>query len=343
MPQGSTRTSRRVLVALGSVQIICATYNLLSKWALDAGHVDPLLYCFYRDMCATPILLALARHFDGSNQPKFTRQEMWRLFFLGFTGLFGNQVLFIYGLQRTSPFIASIVSQTQPVFSSVLAMTLGLEKQSAWILVGVASAVLGAVIAVGGSDIMEKTELSTGLLILLLGDLAMAVYFIIQKPMLLSRRFQPLTITAYSYAFGAAQLLLMVIFATRWWESETWSLSSEAIVALFFAVAMNSVFKYGMLSVCNRELDVSTLTLWSTLIPILTAAGDFVFFGEQLHMRHVVGFACVCIGLAINLRIKQGGDANEAVVDQADAATFLLGEPERSAHSNRDDEADKGV
>ena len=99
----------------------CATYNLLTKWALTKGSVNPLVYCFYRDVCACPLLFAAAVLVDGK-QPVPARSDLLRMSMLGLTGLFGNQVLFILGMQRTSPFIAAVVSQTQPVFSALLAM-----------------------------------------------------------------------------------------------------------------------------------------------------------------------------------------------------------------------------
>jgi drug/metabolite transporter (DMT)-like permease len=92
--------------------LTCAVYNLLTKWALTKGSVNPMVYCFYRDVAACPLLFLAAVLVDG-HHPVPARADLLRLSVLGLTGLFGNQVLFILGMQRTSPFIAAVVSQTQ--------------------------------------------------------------------------------------------------------------------------------------------------------------------------------------------------------------------------------------
>ena len=170
-----------------------------------------------------------------------------RLFILGLTGLFGNQVLFILGMQRTSPFTAAVVSQTQPVFSAVLATLAGLEVFHWSTALGVACAVVGATITVGVSGMSASAGEGVGLL--LAGDLSMAAYFIVQKPLLTSGRLPPLTVTAYAYCFGAAQLLLMIACTMPWRASADargvgiWRVRHQTVVALCFSVVMNSCFK----------------------------------------------------------------------------------------------------
>ena len=45
---------RTIYLLLFSVQLTSATYNLLTKWALDKGGADPMVFSFYRDVAATP-------------------------------------------------------------------------------------------------------------------------------------------------------------------------------------------------------------------------------------------------------------------------------------------------
>lgn len=295
---GAGWTRRSVFLTLGAVQLVSAAYNLLTKWALDKGGVHPLVFSFYRDVAAAPILAIAALKIEGF-QPVPRPGDLLRLALLGLTGLFGNQVLFIMGMQRTTPFIASVVSQTQPIFSATLAAAFGLEAFRWRTLAGVVLAVVGAVVTIGGVDGIESSS-GGGLGLLLAGDLSMAVYFIVQKPLLMSGRVEPLTVVAYAYGFGALQLLLMIAVTLDWSDTMLWSTRPETVIALFFAVAMNSCFKYVALSICNRELAVSTVTLFSTLAPVLTASGDWLFFAGAILLRHVMGSVLVLAGLAIN-------------------------------------------
>ena len=63
---------------------------------------------------------------------------------------------------------------------------------------------------------------------------------------------------------------------------------------------MNSCFKYGMLSLVNVKLSVTTITLSGTVVPVLCALGDYMLFGEVVLVRHFVGCSLILLGLAIN-------------------------------------------
>ena len=59
--------------------------------------------------------------------------------------LFLNQLLYILGLNASSPTYATIWQPSQPVFTAAVSMTLRIEKVSVLKLAGIASAVAGAV------------------------------------------------------------------------------------------------------------------------------------------------------------------------------------------------------
>jgi drug/metabolite transporter (DMT)-like permease len=81
---------------------------------------------------------------------------------------------------------------------------------------GVCCAVVGAAITVGISGLTLGSDALVGVLLLLAGDLSMAVYFVVQKPLLLTGRLPPLTATAYAYGFGSLQLLVVIGLFVEW-------------------------------------------------------------------------------------------------------------------------------
>ena len=60
-------------------------------------------------VCVCPQAIAV----DGWNLPK--RSDMPRIFLLGLTGMFGNQFLFILGLENSSQTVATVTTRFQPV------------------------------------------------------------------------------------------------------------------------------------------------------------------------------------------------------------------------------------
>ena len=92
-------------------------------------------------LCATPILLGLAYWLER----KIPAKKDWPyLALLGFLGVFLNQILFLNGLNWTTASNASILMPSIPVFASLTAAILGIERLNFKKSLGIGLAVAGA-------------------------------------------------------------------------------------------------------------------------------------------------------------------------------------------------------
>lgn len=265
--------------ALLCVAVINCGYNVLTKYVLSGASAttkaDPLLLSLLRDAIAYPILQFGALISDGFRLPRM--KDLPLICLLGLLGMFGNQFLFMYGMEgnHVTATEASILSQTQPVFAAVLAMFAGQVQPSRWVF-------LGVLLTFGGSMIMAKAwnihKLAgdDGLHIgsILLGALAMALYYVVQKPMLES--YPPLSLTAWAYFFGTLWMGMASLSYLTLPEDELeakWaSVNTGATrVALAFAVIMNSVLKYALQSFANKWTGATITSCWMCVVPVLTA------------------------------------------------------------------------
>ena len=266
-----------VFAALLSVSLVNTGYNVLTKQVLSASHThdsdknyagsysgsgfgghgaarghskaDPLIFSMLRDCAAFPILQLGAVIVDGAVLPRARDLPIIAVF--GLTGMFGNQFLFIYGLAgpKIQATEASVLSMTQPVFAAFLALATGQQRPS-WLLF------FGVLFTFGGSIIMAKvwtvhhvfSDDAIRLGSLLLGAASMALYYILQKPYL--EKYPLLSLTAWSYFFGAAWMVLAqcyyLVGDTPERYHERWHSvnNTDALLTLLFAVLMNSVAKY---------------------------------------------------------------------------------------------------
>ena len=55
-----------------------------------------------------------------------------------------------------------------------------------------------------------------------------------------------------------------------------WHLTHNAWLALLFAVLANSVGKYALQSFANAHVEATTVTAWSTVVPVFTAIFAYV-------------------------------------------------------------------
>jgi drug/metabolite transporter (DMT)-like permease len=138
--------------ALLLVQLNYGAYHVIAKLALTGG-INQLVFCVLRDVVALTILGPLAYIKDKGSRPALSGYILFSFFFLGLTGIFGNQLLFTLGLNFTSPAYAAALQPAIPVFTFLLALAFGAENAN-WQRIDGKAKILGVLVCVAGALIM---------------------------------------------------------------------------------------------------------------------------------------------------------------------------------------------
>lgn len=185
-------------------------------------------------------------------------EDIPRIALLGVTGVFGNQVTYILGLSMTNSSITTSVNLFQPIAASLMATFIGLERFIWLNLLGVAFCVLGALLMVGVDDLKAGGGMLWGVLVLFAGTLCVSIYLILQKPLL--KRYPSVSLTAWSYLFGALSIAVSCLFYVPWsaeWREHhvrhAWTIANKAWIALGFAIVFTSALKYAVNTAVNRH------------------------------------------------------------------------------------------
>jgi drug/metabolite transporter (DMT)-like permease len=287
-PPRSGATAWRVHLALLVAQLSFGGFHVVAKAALV--ELPPLALAGLRVAFATPILAALAWRHDRFVP---SRRDLPVLALLGGLGVFGNQVLFITGLQRTTATNASILMTSLPVFAVAAAAVLGIERIGPRRLLGILLSVAGALVLVNPFRFSTggRTVLGNGLI--LLNALCYALFLVLQRPVL--ARIPWRTLIAWSFLLGGAGVLLVGLPTLA--RVDLARVSIPTWLGVAYVVLFATVLAYAVNTWAVRRSSPALVAAYSTLQPLVTSVLAVTFLGERLGWVEGIGFVLIVGGL----------------------------------------------
>ncbi len=190
---------------------LCLAVLAMLAWAtlpvaltLALVHVDAWTLTWFRFLVAALVLAPSVSRRGGlahAGEGRFRR--LWPLLFLAAATLTANYMLFILGLELTTPAVAQVLIQLAPVLMGLGGIWLFRERYSKSQWTGFAVLLIGLVVFFRnqfGSFAAGDAQLWRGALLILFAAIAWAVYALIQKQLL--RDYSSVAVLAFIYVFA---------------------------------------------------------------------------------------------------------------------------------------------
>lgn len=208
---------------------------------------------------------------------KIAKKDLLLLAICGFFGVAGNQLMFFYGLNITTPINAGIIMTSNPILVLIASAIILKNKITLTKVGGIALGIIGALLLLlFKNDFSFGSETLVGDLFIFLNAMSYGIYLVVAVPLM--RKYKPLTVITWVFTFG---LIYVFPFGVTEFTQIEWSAFSSTIWLEFaFVIICTTFFAYLLNIYGLKKLNPSTVSTYIYLQPLL-AAGFAIWSGKD--------------------------------------------------------------
>jgi len=225
-----------------------------------------------------------------------SRKDLFYLFGCSFFGVVLNQILFLAGLNLTSPINSSIILSTNPIFAFVFAAIILREKISFLKGSGLAMGLSGVLLLIlqnGKPDMHSSTFL--GDVFTLVNTISWAFYTVIIKRML--EKYHPITVMKWTFVFG---MLTTIPAGYHQWSTMDWSsIPVKGWLGIFFVVIFSTYLGYLLISFGLRRLSPTVVSTYTYTQPIIAAYIATIIGQDHIDLVMIISALLIFTGVFV--------------------------------------------
>lgn len=227
-----------------------------------------------------------------SPRERVGRRDLFLLFLASLFAITLNQPPFLMGLARTSPFNASMLTNTLPIVTLLLA-TLFLREPLSWKKVsGVALGIAGAVLLVSGAGVSFSVG-SLGDLLVFWSLFAYALYLTLFKGLV--SRYSPVTVMKWLFFFS---LVCTAPFCVPALEGVQWATFSwDFYLRLGYVAVFATFIAYSLIPIAQKRIRPTVISMYSYVNPIVAGSIALAMGMDTITVGKVVAVGLIFIGV----------------------------------------------
>ncbi|MBB3696195.1 EamA family transporter [Flammeovirga yaeyamensis] len=259
-------------------------------------HVGAMLAGTYRYILGALLLGAFM--FFKKPTKKDIKQSLskWKhIVFLGITGAFLYNILFLEGLKHTTAFNGVLIIGLTPLNTALISIPMLGHRLKRKEMISIALGFMGIlfVISKGDLEVIRALSFSKGDLLILGANLSFSFGNVFIKKYL--GHISPLWLTnLVTWVACFAFCIYSVGF-----ETFVFPMDTDFLLAVFFMGALSTAICGAFWFISIKELGAETSTLFTNLVPVFGTTASFIL-GEEISIGQVFGGILVITALLIN-------------------------------------------
>jgi len=257
------------------------------------GYIKPLALVSMRSLFAAGLFWITSLFL-----PKETVSRKDLLYLLGcsFFGVVINQILFLAGLNLTSPINSSIIISTNPIFAFVFAALILKENitflKGSGLAIGL-SGVLLLILQNGTPDLASSTFL--GDVFTMINTISWALYTVIIKRML--EKYHPVTVMKWTFFFG---MFTTIPAGYSQWSTMDWSsIPVKGYLSIGFVIVFATYLGYLLISFGLRRLSPTIVSTYTYINPIIAAYLASLMGQDHIDLVMVISALLIFTGVFV--------------------------------------------
>ena len=254
---------------------------------------------FSRFFIASILLIIVAVKMEGK-LPRLNREQILLTAVLGFTGVFLYNICFFGALARIPAGRTSLFVSLTPIVTAILAGIILSERLGLRRWMGIAVALLGAIVVITRGDLIGgitdiSQSLGLGELMMLGAVFSWAAYTLISRKVL--GTLSPIVATTYGTLWGFLFLSIGAIgeFKEINWMHLDWRVWSSAFYLGAFGTVLAFIWYYQGI----QAVGPSRTAIFTNLVPAFGVLFSALLLGEPILISMVVGGLIAVVGVSL--------------------------------------------
>lgn len=255
------------------------------------GYILPEGFTLLRIVSAAALLWLTSFFFK---REKVARSDYRRLFLASVFGVVLNQLMFLKGLNYTTPIDSAIIMTVNPVLVLVISALVLRDAITVTKVLGIAIGASGAILLIVQSgDVSFAGEHFTGNVLTFFNALSYAFYLVLIKPLMM--RYSPVTVMRWVFTFG---LVMMFPFGFTSLSEVQWSvMPGVAWGAIVFVLVGPTYLAYLLNSKGLQHLKPATVSIYIYSQPIIASLVSVWLGQDHITVVKVISTLLVFVGV----------------------------------------------